>query len=141
MIKYKLKCNKCSINFDSWFSSSSEFEKIKRMKLLNCYSCNSKDIEKSLMSPNLLNTKKNIDNIKIKKSSKIKKKIKEYQKFIKENFEYVGDKFTYEARTIHYNKNKKNKGIYGNASLKDVQELKEEGIDTEMIPWINDNEN
>ncbi len=35
----------------------------------------------------------------------------------------------------------KKKGIYGNATQDEVQELKEEGIETETIPWINDNEN
>ena len=58
MIKYKLVCKKCSNVFDSWFASSLEFEKIKNLKLLNCNSCNSRRIEKSLMTPNLKNTKK-----------------------------------------------------------------------------------
>ena len=31
--------------------------------------------------------------------------------------------------------------VYGNASKKDLNELKEEGIDTQMIPWIQDKEN
>ena len=30
MIKYKLKCNDCERDFDSWFSSSLEFEKLKK---------------------------------------------------------------------------------------------------------------
>ena len=71
----------------------------------------------------------------------LNKKIKEYQKFIKNNFDYVGENFTYEARSIHYSKKKKKRGIYGNASLREIKELKEEGIETEMITWINDNEN
>ena len=37
MIKYKLKCNDCEKNFDSWFSSSLEFEKLKNKKFLNCH--------------------------------------------------------------------------------------------------------
>ena len=57
------------------------------------------------------------------------------------NFNYVGKNFAYEARIIHYNKKKPLKGIYGNASLDQIKELKEEGIETEMIPWINENEN
>ena len=36
---------------------------------------------------------------------------------------------------------KKDKGIYGNASSKDIKELSEEGIEIETIPWINDKEN
>ena len=69
-----------------------------------------------------------------------KKTISEYQKFIKNNFNYVGENFAYEARSIHYNNKKKNKGIYGTASKQDLKELKEEGIDAQMIPWF-ENEN
>ena len=36
---------------------------------------------------------------------------------------------------------KKSKGIYGNASKKDLMELKEEGIDAQMIPWLEDKDN
>ena len=70
-----------------------------------------------------------------------KNKIKEYQKFIKNNFDYVGDNFAYEARSIHYNQKKKNKGIYGTASKKDLKELKEEGIDTQTLPWFQNKDN
>ena len=67
--------------------------------------------------------------------------MKEYQKFIKENFNCVGDNFAYEARSIHYSGKKKSKGIYGSASKEDLKELKEEGIDAQMIPWIDEKEN
>ena len=36
---------------------------------------------------------------------------------------------------------KKSKGIYGSASRKDLKELNEEGIDAQLIPWIDENEN
>ena len=77
----------------------------------------------------------------LKKYSNIKETIKKYQKFIKDNFKYVGENFAYEARSIHYEGKKKSKGIYGNATKKDLIELKEEGIDTQMIPWIKDKDN
>ena len=142
MIKYKLICKNCDNSFDSWFASSREYEKLKRLKHINCHNCNSLKIEKTLMSPNILNSKKvkySID--KNEKYIKVKNKIKEFQRFIKNNFEYVGENFAYKARSIHYNNKKKSKGIYGNASIKEVKELKEEGIDTEIIPWFNENEN
>ena len=142
MIKYKLICKDCNISFDSWFASSKEYEKVKKLKHLNCHSCNSLKVEKTLMSPNVLNSKDKILKIsKDKKFHKVKSKIKEYQKFIKSNFNYVGDNFAHEARSIHYNKDKKSKGIYGNASSEEISELTDEGIDTEIIPWFNDNEN
>ena len=142
MIKYKLICKKCDISFDSWFASSKEFEKLKNKKLLTCHNCNSVQIEKTLMSPNVLNSKKiKNTNSNEQKYLRVRNKIKEYQKFIKNNFEYVGENFTYEARSIHYNTKKNKKGIYGTASISDVKELKEEGIETEIIPWIDEREN
>jgi len=139
MIKYKLICEDCSHIFDSWFASSKEFEKLKKNKYLNCTACNSLNIDKSLMAPSIIN-KKNYLKMQVKEKE-IKNKLKEYKKFIKSNFEYVGKNFAYEARTIHYNNKKSKKGIYGNASLKEIKELKEEGIETEVIPWVNDEEN
>ena len=52
------------------------------------------------------------------------------------------------VRTLHMRRDqyitttkKKNKGIYGTASKQDLKELKEEGIDTQMIPWIESENN
>ena len=136
MIRYKLTCKDCSYQFDSWFASSKEFEKLKISKYLNCLSCNSLNIDKSLMAPSVLNKKTND-----KKLIEVKNKLKEYKKFIKNNFDYVGENFVYEARSVHYNNKKRKKGIYGNASTKEIKELKEEGIETEIIPWVDDREN
>ena len=142
MIRYSLKCKDCNLIFESWFASSKEYEKLQRKKLLNCHSCNSINIGKSLMAPSLINKKNDLKvNKEFKKYNEIRKTISKYQKFIKNNFEYVGDNFVYEARSIHYNKRKKEKGIYGTASKKDLKELKEEGIETGMIPWVEDKNN
>ena len=142
MIKYKLLCKSCELKFDSWFASSNEFERLKKKRLLTCHSCNSSNVEKTLMAPQLINNKsKKEEKINFEKYQKVKKTILGYQKFIRNNFKYVGDNFAYEARSFHYNSKKKSKGIYGTASKKDLKELKEEGIDTQMIPWIDENQN
>jgi hypothetical protein len=94
------------------------------------------------MAPSVKNNKKDIKyNLQLDKSESVKKTIKNYQKFIKENLKFVGENFAYEARSIHYNPKKKSKGIYGNASKKDLVELKEEGIEVQMIPWLEDKDN
>ena len=142
MIKYQLICNDCNLVFDSWFASSKEFEKLKKRRLLNCHKCNSVQIEKSLMKPNVLNRSKVQKELPLKENNlSIKKTIKEYQNFIKKNFDYVGSNFAYEARNIHYDKRKRNKGIFGKASKKDIIELNEEGIETQSIPWFEDKNN
>ena len=142
MIKYKLFCKNCDLKFDSWFASSNEYERLKKKKLLSCHKCNSFKVEKTIMAPQLINNNSKTDEkINLDKYNKVKKTIIGYQKFIKENFKFVGDNFAYEARSIHYNKKKEKKGIYGKASTKEVKELKNEGIETEMIPWIDNKEN
>ena len=139
MIKYRLSCKNCKLIFDSWFATSKEYDKLKKKKLLNCYNCSSLKVEKTLMAPKLIN--KNFNNEKNKELKRYKDTTKKYQEFIKKNFEYVGENFSQKVRSIHYSNNKKEKGIYGTASKRDLEELKEEGIDTQIIPWVEDKDN
>ena len=143
MIKYKLICKDCETTFDSWFSSSKEYEKLKKKNFLNCHFCNSLNVEKGLMSPSVSTSKNNLRDIdsSSEKYIEIKKTIYKYQEFIKKNFEYVGENFAYEARSLHYKDKKKAKGIYGTATKEDLNELKEEGIKAEILPWIKNTTN
>ena len=143
MIKFKLICKDCETTFDSWFSSSKEYEKLKKKKFLNCHFCNSLNVGKGLMSPSVNTSKNNLKDIDTfsEKYKEIKKTIYEYQEFIKKNFEYVGENFAYEARSLHYKDKKKAKGIYGTATKEDLNELKEEGIKAEILPWIKNTTN
>ena len=143
MIKYNLLCKECEISFDSWFASSKEYDKLTKKQLINCHNCGSLKVEKNLMAPKLINKNLNYKNEKkdLIKYQKIKKTINEYQKFIKNNFDYVGANFAYEARSLHYNNKKKHKGIYGTASKEDLKELKEEGIDAQVVPWFENKNN
>ena len=140
MIKYILKCNNRH-EFESWFSNSKEYEKLKKKKLIECIFCKSQDIDKSIMSPNVLGNKsiedKTFNN---KEFIKIKKDLIKIKKFVEKNFEFVGDRFSREVREIYYD-NKKNKNIYGTVSLKERLELEEEGIELASIPWIDNKEN
>ena len=142
MIKYRLFCKDCKTIFDSWFSSSAEYERLKKQDYISCHTCHSLSVEKTLMSPSVF-TQKNITKIdnQIPKYKETKKAMLKYQEFIKKNFEYVGENFVYEARSIHYKKKKVSKGIYGTATKEDIEELKQEGIESEAIPWIKDNIN
>ena len=138
MIKYTLACKKCDSTFSSWFLSSTDFDKLKKKNLLSCLKCNSNQIEKSIMSPNIssfekLEKKSNLDN-------DIRKEMIKYQKYIKENCIDVGENFAYEARKVYYN-NKKSKAIYGKATKEEISELEEEGIETLTVPWLKKIEN
>ena len=128
MIKYKLVCKDCEITFDSWFSTSKEYEKLKKKKFLNCHICNSLNVEKTLMSPNVLMSKKDIGiDTSTQKYKDIKKTINKYQDFIKKNFQYVGKNFAYEARSIHYKDKKFSKGIYGTATKEEDKRIERRG--------------
>ena len=76
MIKYNLKC-KNNHEFESWFSDSNEFEKLKKKKLLECIYCNSTEINKSIMSP-MISVVNSSENELSKISSQVKKEKKDY---------------------------------------------------------------
>jgi hypothetical protein len=140
MIKYLLRCRN-KHEFESWFSSSKEYEKLKRNNLIECIFCKSSEVNKSIMSPNIVGKKNEyINEFNNNEFIKIKKDLQKIKKFVKKNFEFVGDKFPQEVRQIYYD-NKKNKNIYGTVSPQEKKELKEEGIELASIPWVKDTEN
>ena len=141
MIKYNIKCNN-KHEFESWFSDSKEFERLKKRNLIECIFCQSKKVEKSIMSPRVANSKSKRSQKHLSSTEMInfKKDLLKLRKFVEKNFEYVGENFPVEVRKVYYDK-KKDKNIYGIATPKEAQELKEEGIDLTSIPWVNNKEN
>ncbi|MEY4147889.1 MAG: hypothetical protein RL652_319 [Pseudomonadota bacterium] len=139
MIKYNLECS-CGETFESWFQNSSEYEKLLKKNLINCYVCgSSKTVKKSIMAPSIATSKTSTtskDSEQKKEFLKnVKSKIRELNDYVAKNAEYVGDKFVSEVRSIHYDKKQK-RNIYGNATLEETKELQEEGIDVATIPWV-----
>ena len=136
MIKYNLKCEN-KHEFESWFSDSKEFERLKKKQLIECIFCQSKKVEKSIMAPSVANSKsqnnpKKISNLEMKN---FKKDLLKLRKFVEKNFEYVEHNFANKVREVYYNK-KSNKNIYGTTTDEEKEELKEEGIDLVNIPWV-----
>ena len=137
-MKYNLIC-KCGKIFESWFSSSTEYDSLKKKKLINCIYCNSTSIKKSIMAPNLFS--KSNKRSKRKKSIKnIKKQLIDFRRYIEKNCRNVGSNFPQEARSIYYDK-KTSEGIYGKATPEETAELEQEGIEVATIPWIDKSEN
>jgi hypothetical protein len=138
MIKYNLKCNN-SHEFESWFSDSSEFDKLKKKKLLECIFCSSKKISKSIMAPMISGLKKNSEINKLNENFQNEKnKLLKLRKFVENNFEYVGENFSKKVREVYYDKKSK-KMIYGVTTQEERKELEEEGIDLLSIPWVSKN--
>ena len=137
MIKYNLKCQN-NHEFESWFSNSKEYEKLNKKRLLECIFCSSKKINKSMMAPTILNSKKKDNQIEIiNKDFKDKKnELLNLRKYIEKNFDYVGKDFGKKVREVYYDKKNK-KAIYGTTTPEEREELADEGIDLLSIPWVN----
>ncbi len=136
MIKYTLQCKNLH-QFESWFRSSDDYEKLNNEKLLSCEICGSKSITKSLMSPSVSSKEKkrireNLDTV----PSKEQKLIKQLKKEVEKNCEYVGDNFEKEARAIHYGDSPE-RSIYGKTTLKEAKSLYEDGIPVTPLPWVD----
>ena len=131
MIVFNLNCSDCTYSFEGWFENTKDYNKQIKNGLLTCPSCNSTQIKKGLMAPNV--SKKSNSKIS-KKGKSIASNVKKLKKIIEKEFDYVGDKFTEEAKKIKYGETKE-RAIYGEASIEQTKELMDEDIDVLPLPF------
>ena len=136
MIRYTLNCNN-GHQFDSWFSDSASFEKLREKGHVECAICSSKKVEKSLMAPVVTPKKKETL---LSKQSALEKEIKALKQKIKATATDVGENFSAEARAMHYGE-KEEKPIVGKTTVDEAKELAEEGIPFTPLPWSDDKVN
>ncbi len=133
MIKYSLRCAS-DHQFEGWFSSSADFDRQKDEALLECPICGSSDVEKALMAPAVRTSRRAAKN---EAMETIRKEwnaaAKKAQEHVEKNFEHVGKAFPEEARKQHYGETEA-KPIYGQATPKEVKELKDEGVSVAPVP-------
>jgi len=67
--------------------------------------------------------------------AEVMRQLTEVRRTVEKNCDYVGDRFAEEARRIHYGETDP-RGIYGEASADEVEELHEEGVTFHRIPWL-----
>ena len=134
MIKYQLKCE-CGKEFESWFGSSKEFDKLEKKKMLSCICGTSNKISKQLMSPQVRGVAKTDGDKQKEIYQNVQKKLADLRKYVEKNAEYVGDKFASEARSIYYDK-KNVRNIYGVTTPEETSELLDEGIEVSSVPWV-----
>ena len=131
MIVFTLNCSDCDSSFEGWFENTKDYNKQIKQGLISCPSCNSINITKGLMAPNV--AKKS--NTKISKRNRlIASNVKKLKSLIEKEFDYVGDKFTEEAKKIKYGEVKE-RAIYGEASIEQTKELIDEDIDILPLPF------
>ena len=160
MIKYQLICNQ-DHEFEGWFQTSNSFEEQAAKGLLCCPICDSDQVRRALMTPNLLSPKHSssgkltptesshkIENPTSPDNARASTKAQQMQGFgaalatirqiqqkITKECRDVGDDFAEEARKIHYGEAEA-EGIYGHATESEREALQDEGIEVLDMPWL-----
>ena len=136
MIRFSLACDKAH-EFEGWFRSNDDFEKQNKRGLVDCPTCGSNRVHKALMAP-AVSTGRKREKIALAMGDRQRAamaELKALSEKMRENADYVGDKFAEEARKIHYGETEA-RGIYGEATDQEHQELEEEGVEVARIPWL-----
>ncbi len=131
MIVFNLICNECDYPFEGWFDNTLAFNNQKKNKLINCPNCESSNIKKTLVAPNI---SKKSNSKKIKNKKTLASNINKIKKIVEENFDYVGEKFTEEAKKIKYGESN-DRPIYGEATVEQTKELIDEDISITPLPF------
>ena len=148
MIKYSLNCGDCTNNFEGWFPSSKGFAKQKKDGHLLCPFCDSGNVDKAIMAPNIKKTtqqKKTISTTNsadysskdIMMAGQAKSVLRRINKYVEKNFENVGKKFYKEVKKSQAGK--RDEKFYGTPSDKEVNKLLDEGVDLFHVPKVKDN--
>jgi len=133
MIKYALTCEH-EHAFEGWFGSSADYDDQHARGLLECPVCASKAVRKQIMAPALAGVRKTAqDEAAGPPQAMMMEAMSRIRRHVEENFDDVGDAFAKEARAIHEGRSEQ-RGIYGQASPKEVRELVEDGIPVAPLP-------
>jgi hypothetical protein len=159
MILYELNCDR-QHSFEAWFKDGATADRQLKKKTVECPSCGSVKVAKALMAPRVSrkSNAREIAPVEAPNASvpaaipaptrpapagkaamipvELRQALTEMRKQIEANCDYVGDKFAEEARKIHYGETEL-RGIYGEATDAEHEELLEEGIEVARVPWVN----
>lgn len=142
MIVYNLGCAN-DHRFEGWFSSTDDYERQTQSKLVSCPLCGSETIARLPHAPNI--STGSVERPTEPSAGQVVRGMpRQYANLgaellgnlidkVIETTEDVGRAFPEEARKIHY-KEAPERHIRGNASSKEVEALREEGIDVVAIP-------
>jgi hypothetical protein len=165
MIRYSLACERGHA-FESWFASSSAYDKQAKRGLVACPACGSTKVDKAIMAPRLARSDKAIDvpapapapaetpapaappapqgaepvAMISPQERELRGKLKELRDHLVKNSENVGRKFPEQARKMHYGEIE-HRSIYGEASPQEAKELYEEGVEFQPLPILPDERN
>jgi hypothetical protein len=134
MIKYALVCD-LEHGFEGWFGSSADYDDQHAKGLLECPVCGSKAVRKQIMAPALAGVRKTAQDEPSTGPAQamMMEAMGRIRRHVEENFDDVGDAFAKEARAIHEGRAEE-RGIYGQATPKQVRELVEDGVPVAPLP-------
>ena len=122
MIRFTLSCENAH-SFESWFKSNEACDDLMTKGLVNCTTCGSTTIRKSLMTPSVAT------------KGHVATPIEKLRKEVEANSEYVGTQFAARAREMH-DGTAPEKPIYGEANAAETKALIEDGIPVIPLPFI-----
>jgi hypothetical protein len=153
MIHYQLRCG-AAHEFDGWFAGSAAFEQQADAGLIACPVCAGTDVTRALMAPRL--TRKGgaiappeeapvlapavpapvpAQAAAGRLPDGVRAALTRLREEVEKNCDYVGTEFAAEARRIHEGKAPA-RGIYGESTDEQAEELAEDGINIARIPWV-----
>jgi hypothetical protein len=142
LIRYELSCDNGHA-FEGWFGSAADFDRQQTMALVSCPSCGSAHVSKRLMAPSVSTARKKerrLERVAQAGQAEMMNKLREVVTAIRASSEDVGERFPEEARKIHYGEAEQ-RGLIGKASLEEVRDLLEEGVEIAPLPVLPDEAN
>lgn len=153
MIVFDVSCSNEHV-FEGWFRDSGSFGEQVEAGAVTCPVCGDTKVQKAMMAPNVAGIRKGKDDVPPTgapngasnaapnaamdvpdgKLAEFVEALHEFKKNVEENSDYVGDTFPEEARKIHYGETEA-RSIYGEATPEEAEELVDEGVDFQRIPW------
>lgn len=135
MIRYSLACG-AGHEFEAWFGSSSDYDDQSARGLVQCPVCGSGEVRKQIMAPAVTGAKTREAPSAAQMQSMVMEAAGKVRRHVEANFDYVGDRFAREARDIHEG-SAPDRGIYGEASPREVKALMEDGMRVAPLPGVS----
>ena len=154
MIVYQLRCSN-GHEFEAWFRDSKTYDRQVKDGDVNCPHCSDTHVCKAVMAPNIAPSRSRAGALMAEEMSeaaapaprsdagaevrarqvadKILEAVGAFRRHVEENCEDVGDKFAEEAKRIHYGEAEE-RGIYGQATDEEAEDLTEEGVEFYRLP-------
>ena len=133
MIRYALTCDH-GHDFEGWFGASGDYDDQQARGLLECPVCASRGVRKQIMAPAISGTKRTARDVEpAQMQAMMMEAAGRIRRHVEETFDDVGDAFASEARAIHEGR-AEDRGIYGQATPKEVRDLVEDGVPVAPLP-------